>query len=248
LNISVKLLSYPKGTLVTKYVEDNFLEDTKSGFLKFGTLSSYKAAENQTEARMLDDLEGCRTLLVEEPIYGQTINLPNFKAEYSTFVGNKASIAFIQKFEALVLCLTTGAYDKKHHAAFVQDGNQSVTNYVTFNLHKLYGATAKLFATISDVPAFMIGDEITYVASGKEESTTLSALHASVNTPGERELRDTIFKKPDRFSKEKEFRIAVHMTMRSKFENRNIFVKNYMLTSVAKLFQESVVAHGSFDA
>lgn len=228
---------------VTKYVNNEYFSATQNGFLKFGTFEEYRRSEDALESRLTDRLEGIQKSVVKRDIYGDDINLPGLKLSGSTITGGGlGNILFEQSFNAYVLCLSAGRFQKSIHDDFVSQGNTSLDCYVTYDTSKLKFAISKFFNEALRYDNFGVAGEIIYDDKLKTEEVSLSLLHKHAWNQDLEQFLKAAFHKDTCFCHEKEVRFAMWQTDKSPFEATvPVFVKQHQGIKFARYFKDAVV-------
>jgi hypothetical protein len=133
--------------LITKYVPSEFLEQTRAGFLRFGTLAEYRKTETSGEARFKDDTEGTWRFDPPEKLDNYSGPITDLiSSTNTTFDGPGALVSL--STPAHILCTSAGTYDAAVLSAFRENGNPTLSSYVVFDHRRLSHAIMHMLRKI----------------------------------------------------------------------------------------------------
>lgn len=137
-------------TLITKHIDKIGLGHIKAGSIKIGTLCGYRAIEKQ-QMLTADNEEGWLTFIGDEPQGIAAFSIPS-EGIYNCICENnrEGHILIEESFDSWVFCASSGAYSRARHESIVYGkkdykGNSSYTEYVVFDLVKLFDALTPAF-------------------------------------------------------------------------------------------------------
>jgi hypothetical protein len=205
---------------LTKYfnVAQNW-DHYANGSFKIGTLAEYRKAEAGL-ARMSDNEEG----LSQYTFGGGTETYDNLQIG-GLFIGRMElvdcgpAVGMDLTFNDHVFCASCGPYSQPHHAAMRNGdgqkylGNSDLDGYAVLDLNMFYDAliswaqTDAKFETALPVTEVFSGQAVSYENRNLHQPLASNAVLQNV-IDSERYKR-TVFHKPERFSIENEFRIAI---------------------------------------
>lgn len=198
---------------VTKFCAPDFFEPTLRGHLRIGTLEEFRNWEGG-EPRLRDADEGMFADVVPDDVLSASMRIDGMTLNNVSFTGGtKGAFKVVTYYHALIYCVTSGAFNPNVHAAFVREGNASLSCYVVFDARKLFETLVHAIGHCRSGEGYFLCRDVDYVDE-KSRDQSVPQLKAQYDqATGEavdpmEQLTNAVFRKPLRFAYEREIRLA----------------------------------------